>query len=43
MNRQDNKIISLKLGMTNCYLIRGGADPCRCYWKAVRHLWETWR
>jgi glyoxylase-like metal-dependent hydrolase (beta-lactamase superfamily II) len=26
MNRQDQDIIPLKLGMTNCYLIRGGGD-----------------
>ena len=26
MNRQDHDIIALKLGMTNCYLIRGSGD-----------------
>ena len=26
MNKQDHNIISLKLGMTNCYLIRGGGN-----------------
>ena len=26
MNRHHHKIIPLKLGMTNCYLIRGGQD-----------------
>lgn len=26
MNKQDHNIIPLKLGMTNCYLIRGGEN-----------------
>ncbi len=26
MNKQDHDIIPLKLGMTNCYLIRGGEN-----------------
>jgi len=24
MNQQNSKVLSLKLGITNCYLIRGG-------------------
>jgi len=26
MNKNDHSIITVKLGMTNCYLIRGGQD-----------------
>lgn len=26
MNNQDHPVISIKLGITNCYLIRGGTD-----------------